>query len=241
MRAPTDVPRLRDYLTMLVRVWPVVLVATLLSAGAAVAVTELRKPSYSASIVLFSTVTRDPGTFASLYGGMGAQSPIPTYMSLATSRQVVQRTIDDLQLSTTVDELASRIAADWTPGGADYRGLASSVVLRVSVTEDNPDTAVDVANAVAGNLIELSKELHYSEPKLGDEDRQGPYSELMPIGLAPSAHEVREPIYQSLAIGGGVGLALSVIFMLAVQIYRSRVDSVSQLNHIVKQATQANT
>jgi len=241
MRVPTDVPRIRDYLSMLARVWPIIVIATLVSAGAALGALELRKPNYSASVVLLAAVAGDPSTFALYYGGLGAQVRLPTYVMLAKSTQVTQRTIDDLNLTTTVDDLAGRISAEWTPAGVDLRGRAASSVLKVSVTAHTPDAAIREVNSVAANLVSVSRELEYYEAKLGDENHKGPAAELTPIGTARSAELVPVPIFRTLAIGGGVGLGVSLVVMLAVEIFRDTVASRGQLDHIIKRAMQSKT
>jgi capsular polysaccharide biosynthesis protein len=242
MRVPTDVPRLRDYLSMLRRAWVFILVTTLVSAAAAIAAVELRKPTYSASVMLFATVAGDPSTFASYYGSLGAKSRIPTYADLAKSTLVARRTIDQLKLSTSVEDLVSRVSAQWVPGGADRRGQANSVVLRISVTSDQPDLAIKEANAVADNLRVLSQELEWHESKPEDEIQyKGAVAELTAVGTARTAQLVPAPVLRSAAIGGGVGLAISVVIMLAVEIARDTVASRGQLDHIVRRATQGNT
>lgn len=242
MKAPDDVPRFRDYLAMLVRAWPMLLVATLLSAGVAVGAMELRKPNYAASVMLFATVAGDPSTFASYYGSMGAMARMPTYTQLAKSTLIAQRTVDELKLPVTAENLAGRVSAEWVPGGVDVRGRAASVVLRVSVTDHDPDAAVKEANAVAGNLMAVSRELEWHEAKPADAIQyNGAVAELMPVGRAQTAQLVPVPVLTLLAIGAGVGLAISVAIMLAVEISRDTVDSCEQLNHIVKVATQGKT
>ncbi|MGJ6125839.1 hypothetical protein QN239_25015 [Mycolicibacterium sp. Y3] len=242
MRAPVEVPRLRDYASMLARVWLIILVATLLSAGAAVAAVKTRPASYTASVEVFATVAGDPSTFALYYGGMGAKLRIPSYVELAKSTLVAQRAVQELQSTTPPEELASRVSAEWVPGGADARGRANSVFMRVTVTNSNPETAVKEANAIGSNLVTLSKELEWFESKFNDDIQyKGPLAELLPVGVAKTAQLVPTPILGPMAIGAGVGLAVSVLIMLAVEIGRGTVGTRGQLNYIVKLATHRKT
>ncbi|MGB8406977.1 MAG: Wzz/FepE/Etk N-terminal domain-containing protein [Mycobacterium sp.] len=240
MRAPADSPRVRDYLSMLARGWVIILVATVLSIGAAGAAVEVQKPKYQASALVFAEVAGDPGAFSTYTGGMGANARIPTYVDLAQSRLVARRAIEDLKLNTTPEDLVSRVSAEWVPGGANVWGRVNSALLRVTVTDADPDTAVKTANAIAGHLMGVSRELEWTQSKETDAIQYtGPNAELVPIDPARTAELVKPPVMRALAVGGGVGLACSVLLVLGVGIARDRVANRSQLNHIVKQATQA--
>lgn len=240
MKAPAGVPRIRDYLLMLGRAWLLILVATVVSAGAAVAAVELRKPTYSASASVFAVVAGDSGVIATYFGGLGANSRMPTYADLAKSRLVAQRTVTALDLPITPEDLMERTSAQWEPGGTNPWGRATSALLRVTVTGSDPDTVVEEVNGVAGSLIAVSRELEWHESKVTDEIQyKGAAAELVPVDAATTAQRVRKPILTTLSIGAGVGLAFSTLLLLAVEIARDTVATRGQLKHIVKRATQA--
>lgn len=240
MKAPADVPRVRDYLMMLARGWVIILVATVLSVGAAWAAVELPAPKYQASALVFAEVAGDPGAFSTYTGGMAANARIPTYMNLAQSTLVTRRAIADLRLNTTPEELASRVSAEWVPGGVNVWGRVNSALLQITVTDRDPESAVKTANAIAGHLMGVSRELEWTQSKETDAIQYtGPNAELVPIDPATTAQLVEPPVMRALAVGGGVGLACSVLLVLGVGIARDRVATRGQLDHIVKQATQA--
>ncbi|WP_395307771.1 hypothetical protein V4U86_20550 [Mycobacterium sp. AMU20-3851] len=239
MRAPVDVPRLRDYLAMLLRAWPMILVATLLSAGAAAVVVAQKTPTYTASALAFAKVSNDPSTFSQYYGGMGAKLRMPGYAELAKSRSVAQRAIEAIGEDTTAEDLASRISAEWEPSGVDLRGRANSVLLRITVTNENPDLAVEEVNAVGSVLVKLSQDLEWYESEVSDDVQyKGPLAELLPVGVATAARPVPNPILGPMTVGAGVGFALSVLIMLSVQIARDTLVTRSQINQIARVATQ---
>lgn len=242
MRAPEDSPRFRDYVSMLARAVPIILLATLLSAGAAFVVSQQRAPSYTASALAFATVAGDPSTFSQYYGGMGAKLRMPGYVELAKSRAVARRAVQDLDSTTTPEDLASRVSAEWVPGGVDLRGRASSALLRITVTNQDPARAIEEANAVGGSLVALSQEVEWYESELTDDIQyKGPVAELLPVGIAKTAQPVPDPKLAPLAIGAGVGLAVSVLIMLGIELARDTLVTRGQLNYIVKLAKQRNT
>jgi capsular polysaccharide biosynthesis protein len=238
VRAPLDVPRVRDYVTMLARGWAIILVATVLSAGAALCAQQLtRTPAYTASVQLFAVVTGDPGVHSAAYGGMGSTARMDTYVQLAKSTMVMQRTIDDVGLDVSAPELAANVGASATPGVISPLGRPMSALLRVQVTGSDPDTTVMTANALAANLIALSQELEWTESELGDEIQfTGPAAELVPIDPASAAQEVPAPLARSAALGAGLGLALSSVLVLASAISREPMLNKGHVKHVVTQA-----
>lgn len=92
MRAPEDSPRFRDYVSMLARAVPIILLATLLSAGAAFVVSQQRAPSYTASALAFATVAGDPSTFSQYYGD-GRQTADARLRGTGEVRAVARRAV----------------------------------------------------------------------------------------------------------------------------------------------------
>lgn len=242
MRAPLDAPRFRDYVSMLARAWPIILLATILSGGAAVAAEQLRKPEYTASALAYATVAGDPSTFSLYYGGIGARLRMPGYVEMARSTGIAERAIQELDSTTSPQDLASRVSAEWVPGGVDLLGRPSSALMRITVTNGDPDEAVREVNAIGGNLLAQSRELEWYESELTDDIQyKGPVSELLPVGVATTAQKVPTPILAPVAIGAGVGLAVSLLIMLAVELARDTLLSRRQLDNIAKLAAQRNT
>lgn len=227
MRPPVGVPRLRDYARMLRRGWRVILAATVLSAGAGVlAAGLLTDPVYAATTRVFAIVPGDAQTHAAYEGNRGSSVRMQTYVQLATSTIVTQRTIDELGLDETPAELAEHITATPTPGDLSRFSYPLSVLLDVQVTGSDPGRTVDVANAVGRNLIAASQELEWHD------DQPGP--ELVPVDAATSAHDVAKPWYTNAGIGAAWGLALSVLAVLAFGAAR---DSVLARDQIAYAAT----
>lgn len=216
MRPPVGVPRLRDYWRMLVRGWWVILCATVLSAGSAVVAGQfLTDPVYTASTQMFAVVPGDAQTHAAYEGNRGASVRIQTYTELATSSIVTLRTIDELGLRETPEQLAERIWVQSVPDTLSRFNFPVSVLIRLTVTGSDQSATVDTANALTANLIAASEELewHDSEP--------GP--SLVLIDDATSAPEVPRPLWDDAATGAMLGLVLSCLAVLALGAGRDRV------------------
>lgn len=227
-------PRARDYLTILARGWVIILVATLLSPAVAFGVQKLTwERSYTASVLLFAQVAGDPGTYSAYAGGIGANSRMATYVSLAQSSVISQRAIDQLGLPMTAGELVANTTAAWEPYGMSRFGRPSSALLRVQVTGTDPDTTIETVNALASNLIKMSGELEWTEAEPTDPIQYtGPAAELVPVDPATEAQEVRPDVTRTLAVAAGIGFALSVVLVLVVGLTRDRVLTGGQLTQV---------
>lgn len=229
MRPPVDVPRVRDYLHMVARGWLVILVATILSAAAVVAGDRyLQDPVYAASTQLFAVVPGDAQTHSAYEGNRGSTVRIETYAQLAISTIVTQRTIDELGLPDTPAQLAKRISVRSVPDTLSRFAYPMSVLINVQVTGNDPNRTVDVANAVARNLVAATQELEWSGSASGPA--------LVLIDDAKSAKNAGRSWLSNAGIGAAVGLVLSCLAVIAIGTRRDKVLSREQLGHVAKQS-----
>jgi capsular polysaccharide biosynthesis protein len=243
MRPPVDVPRGRDYLRMLRNGWLVILCATVLSTGAALLAHQLRDPVYVASAQVFAVVPGDAGVRAAYEGDRGATTRIYNYTQLAKSDLVTRRTINDLDLNTTSSELAGDISVASVPDDLSMLGRPMSALMKIEVTGQDADTAIRSVNAVAKNLVSASQELEWEDApeESGNRIEAGPTAELVLIDEATSARNGGGSVVTDLAVGGGLGLVLSVLLVLGTGIVRGTVLGRDQLDDLVRQTTSAGT
>jgi capsular polysaccharide biosynthesis protein len=232
MRPPVGAPRGRDYVRMLARGWAVILCATVLSALSAVAIDRyLQDPVYVASTQLFALVPGDAQTHAAYEGNRAASVRIDTYKQLATSTMVTLRTIEELGLSESPEQLAARIAVTSVPDTLSQFSFPMSVLLNVQVSGSDPSRTVDVANAVARNLAAATQELEWNGSESGPA--------LVIVDEAKSAPQSRQSWLYDVAFGGAWGLALSCLAILAIGVARDRILSTDQVGYVAKQTGNA--
>ncbi|MCF6385468.1 hypothetical protein L2K20_00680 [Mycobacterium sp. MBM] len=236
-------PRARDYLTILAKGWIVILVATLLAPAAAFGIQKLTaERTYTASVLLFAQVAGDPGTYSAYAGGIGANSRMSTYVSLATSTVISERTVETLGLPLAPSELAANVTAAWEPYGVSRFGRPTSALLRVAVTGTDPQTTIDTVNTLASVLMKMSGELEWVEAKPTDPIQYtGPVAELVAVDPATVAHEVKPDLTRTLLVAAGVGFALSLVLVLAFGLARDEVLTGSQLRQIANSSTSSHS
>jgi len=229
VRPPAGVPRVRDYLHMLSRFWWVIVLATILSALAVVISDRyLREPVYAASTQLFAVVPGDAQTHAAYEGNRAASVRMDTYAQLATSTIVTLRTIDELGLDETPEDLAKRISVKFVPGTLSQFSFPVSALLGVQVTGGDAGETVKVANAVARHLIEATQETEWTGTESGPA--------LVLVDQATSAQAVRASWLPNATFGAIFGLVLSCLAVLATGAKQDRILNRGQLAHLAEQS-----
>ena len=218
MKPPVDVPRVRDYLRILAGSWLVILCATVLSAIAVAAGARLlQDPVYVAVTRVFAVAPGDAQTHAAYEGNRASTVRMDTYVQLATSTIVTQRTIDELGLDETAEELAERVTAAPAPDTLSTFSFPMSALLDIQVTGGDPNGTRDIANALTGNLVAASREVEWNS-SIQD---AGP--SLVLVDEAKSVQESRSSLLVDAGTGGAIGLGLSCLAVLAIGVRRDRI------------------
>ena len=135
---------LRDYLRILREKWLLVTVMTVLGIGAGFVPVVLMPSTYEANTQLYVSVRSDVGTTGDLMQGNSfAREVVSSYADVVGTSVVLQPVIDELELDTTVSELAKKVEAT-TPEG--------SVLIDIAVEDTDPGQASEIAEAVGGSL-----------------------------------------------------------------------------------------
>jgi capsular polysaccharide biosynthesis protein len=224
MRPPQLAPRVRDYGRLLVASWLVIVCASVLSAAAGLWVCARLAPTYTATAQLFATIPGDASTRTAYNGEQNALTRMDSYQRLATSAQVLGRTIQGLSLPVTPAELAGAVSATIEPG---------SVLLRISVSGPDGDTARDTANLLARNLIEVTRNLDTSGGTVT--------AELVLIDSATTSTRAQPAWAEYLVLGAALGAFTSSVLMLARGSRRAAVLDIDELDYVTGDLDRAGT
>lgn len=213
MRPPANVPRVRDYLRLLVNGWVVLLCATAVSAGAGWLAWQSAAPVFTSTARVFAVTPGGATPVDAYYGHLNSISRNLTTQHLARSRQVTIRTIEQLGLDTSPAELAARITVS----------AKNSALLEVAVTGSDPDLTRRTADGVTENLVALTKEMASVDTGA---------AELVVVDAAEPA--VRQgSVWQFIVPAGAVGFGLSAILVLAYGLLRDRTHGTRHLDHVI--------
>lgn len=157
------------------------------------AYTFFTTPQYQACARLFVTTEGGSSVGEAYQNNLFSQERVSSYAGLATSTQVAQRAVDQLQLQQSAAELRSRITA--TP-------IEKTVLLDLCATDADPAVAQALTNAVAGQLTQVVQELETSQR--GGNPAAG--ATIVDQGDVPTA-PIGMGLFVALGLGGAVGLS----------------------------------
>lgn len=204
---------LRDYLQILHRNWILLLVATLVGAGAGFGISLLQTPRYEATTKLYVSVRSDTVGISELAQGTSfARQAVVSFVDVVNSAVVLERVIDQLGLDTTPDKLRSVVSAT-TP--------LNSVIISVTAADQDPSTAAAIANSVGTNFSDVV--VNTLERPEGESASLVRIETIEPA-LAPTvAASPNFPLV--IALGAVAGLALGVIIAVGRSVLDTRIHS----------------
>ncbi len=210
---------LLEYARLLRKHWLAVVAATILGVGAGLLLAMVQTPSYRASTEVFISTQASDTSSDLVQGNAFTLSRVNTYARLASSEEVLDRVVEQLDLEVPARELIEQIRAVPVPGTA---------ILEISATSSDAEFAAALANATAANLADSVAEL----------ESDGTSS---PIRLAtivsasvPPVPESPRPLLQ--AILGGMLMAIAA---LAFVVARDLLDTRIRTERDIKAVTAA--
>ncbi|WP_157155331.1 polysaccharide biosynthesis tyrosine autokinase [Diaminobutyricimonas sp. LJ205] len=213
---------LRDYLRILHKNWILIVATTLLGVAAAAATSIVATPKYVSSTELYVSVRSgsESATSELVQGTSFARQAVTSYVSIVNSARVLDPVIEELGLDVTSQQLASRVSAS---------SPLNTVLIQVSVTDDDPIRAAEIANSVGKNFIDVVVNVL--------EKPEGEAASLVKIETVqpalPAARPASPNVPMNLALGLLVGLAVGI----GVAVLRTVLDTRIHSSHDIEQIT----
>ncbi|GAA1691086.1 chromosome partitioning protein [Mycolicibacterium murale] len=187
------------------------------------AVTLLTTPMYQASTRLFVS-TNGGSTLAETYqGNRFSQERVASYAALVTGETLAQRTIEKLGLGMTPAELQANVTA---------AAKSDTVLIDVSVLDQSPVMARDIANTLSDEFVIMVRELETPES-----------------GAIPNARVVVEqrasipekPVVPNTLRNLGAGLAIGLALGVGLAILRDLLDNTVKERNVLEEITGVGT
>lgn len=214
-RCPLGNMKTIDYVRILRRSWPILLAAVIVGAALGLAAAKATPEKYTSSARLF--VSAQAGTTASdlLQGSNFAQERVKSYAAIATSRSVLVPVAERLRVPGGASRLASQTTAT---------NPVDTVLIRVEVTDRNPQNAARYANAVSQQLKTVVGTLEPPQSSGGSTVR---------VSIVEGAQPANEPSSPNtklyVAFGLLAGLLLTWLLVLSREIVDTRLRSKEEL------------
>jgi receptor protein-tyrosine kinase len=131
-----------------------------------------------------------------LAGSQLAQSLVPTYAAVATSRSVAEKVIEQLQLPETPEQLQGKLTATQQP---------QTLIINIFARDGDPLRAASLADATAEALSERVKDMAAE-----DTAATGVHVQVLDHAAVPVVPDVPKPTFD-LVLGGALGLAAGLL------------------------------
>lgn len=198
---------IQEFLKVLRARWILISTTIVVTVLAAVAVNLLTTPLYEASTRLFVATSSGDSVTEMYQGNLYSQQRVISYTELVMGETLAQRTVDKLDLDMTAAELQANVKATSKP---------DTVLIEVTVTDESPVRARDIANALSDEFVVMVREL-----------------ETPPGGLEPDARVVVEqqasipdaPVVPKTARNIAIGIALGVLLGVGLAVLRDMLDN----------------
>ena len=195
---------LRDYLRILYANWVLILGTTLIGVAAAAALSYFTTPTYEAQAKAYVSVRTDSQASSDLLQGSNfAQQNMATFAELATTESVLVPVAEELELDQSQAALSEKI---------NVVAPAESTLLNITVSDEDPERAAEIANGVATQL-EILVEQELEAPQ--DEENASPVQIDTVESATPPTDSVspRVPvnILLGLLLGVGVGIGIAIL------------------------------
>ena len=187
-----NIKELLDYIKN--KVW-IIGIALVLSLTASVIYTEaIKKPIYKSSTtyVMISDSSKEGITTSEVTLN---EKLIATYKEMIKGRPILEGVINELNLDETVGSLSKKISVEQ---------VKTSSMIRITVTDRDPQTAKNIAEAISREFPEQVKKTY------GMENLSQYESPILPVNPANKSNK-KEMI---LINGGSLALSLMIIFMM---------------------------
>ncbi len=193
------------------RRWLVLVAFVVVGLGAGLAHTELSTPRYQASTSVFFSLSRGQTVGELAQGSTYLQGLVQSYADVTTSGIVLGPVIQDLDLQVTPAQLA---------GGVTATPRRNTSILDIRVTDDSPQGAARLADALANQLSDAVATL---SPSSSARAPAVTISTISPAAIPTRPSAPRLPV--DLGIGFAAGLLLGIAVIVLADVVVSPVGT----------------
>ena len=209
----------RDYLRLIARRWPTIVVFTLISIALSALLTVRATPEYASSAQLFVSTPQSDSNQA-YQGGLFSQQRATSYARLLAGKEISKRVIDSLDLTMTPKELSSHVSASVIP---------ETVILEATVRDSDPEQARLLAEELSRQFVSYIAELETPE----GEDIAPIKVAVVDSASAPTTAVSPKP-FLNLILGALFGAIIGLLAAISRELIDNSVKSPDDLQRIIK-------
>lgn len=210
---------LQEFTRLLRLRWITIGVTTLATLLGAVVVTLLTTPLYQASTRLYVSTSAGSSLSEIYQGNRLAQERVASYTQLIMGDTLAQRTVDKLGLGMSSQSLQEKVTA---------RAKPETVLIDVSVLDQSPVRARDIANTLSDEFVARVAELETPEGAPRPDAR---------VVVEQRASIPAEPIVPRTARNITIGLLLGLVAGVGLAVLRDVLDNTVKQKQTVEELT----
>lgn len=188
------------------RLWWIVALSGLVGALAGLGYTLVQTPEYRSTATLYVTIGPEATAQAAYQGSLASQQRVVSYIELLGSEIVIADALERAGMDLPVSSVRQATTGAAKPG---------TVLMTVSVDDQNPDTATALTNALSESLAEYVATI---EKPTGSEE---PLANLTLVSPASVPTDPVRPVAERNILGG---LILGLLVGVGIAFIRVRLD-----------------
>ncbi|SHG30040.1 capsular exopolysaccharide family [Jatrophihabitans endophyticus] len=198
----------REFLRILRRGWPLVLVCTVLGVAAGIGLTAATSKVYEASVEVFVATSPTSDASQLAQGNAFTSDRVQSYTSVANSPDVTDAVVARTRLGLTSQQLADKITAD---------APQNKTLINLHVTDGSPTRAARLANAVAEEFDSVVAR------KVEQTDSAG--KPVVKLTVIHPATVPTSPVKPNRTVNVGLGFVLGLLVGLGLVVLRDLLDN----------------
>lgn len=198
---------LQDFTKLLRTRWFTIAATTLIAVLAAIGYSLVTTPLYEASTRLYVSTSAGSSAAELYQGNRLSQERVASYTQLITGETLAQRTIDKLGVDMNATTLQSRVKAT---------AKLDTVLIDVSILDESPVRARDIANALSDEFVVMVRELETPKPGATPDAR---------VIVEQRASIPSKPVIPKTARNIAIGLAFGLALGIGLAILRDILDN----------------
>lgn len=207
-----DVIDLMELFHVLLRRWYLILICGFLGAAAAFGYTKIRiVPQYEASSMIYILEASDINL------SLSKQLTV-NFATLAKSRPVVEKVIDELELNATYEQLVSTIT---------IANPSDTSILKISVRNPDPELACEISNAISDATAERVASVMMTDKPSKVEDAVVPQYPISPN------------VKKNVMMGGMFGIVVMAGILVVMYLLDDRIKSEEDIERYLGLTTLA--
>jgi capsular exopolysaccharide synthesis family protein len=209
---------LRDYMRIARRRWRIIISCLIITMSAAAAVTAEMTPQYQSTSQIFVSSSSSSSSDA-YQGNLFSTQRVASYADLITGKELAQRVISSRHLDMTSDELSAKVTASTVP---------DTVLLNISVTDPDPETAQRLTQAYSQELSDLVAEL---------ETPPGKTTPVLKATIVDSADLPASAVSPQPVRNLGLAAVLGLLLGIGIAVLREILDTTVKTSDDILQIT----